>query len=93
MSRIVGSLRLGVVEPLELMRILQNDGHPSTLARAIGEIGRIAKSLYMPGQSQLKVKRRGLGEDSLHSSPRMFRLALMPHLAVCSCLQIECQVP
>jgi hypothetical protein len=47
MLRVVGSLRLGVVEPLELMRILQNDGHPSTLARAIGEIGRIAKSLYM----------------------------------------------
>jgi TnpA family transposase len=47
MLRVVGSLRLGVVKPLELMRILQNDGHPSTLARAIGEIGRIAKSLYM----------------------------------------------
>jgi TnpA family transposase len=58
MLRVVGSLRLGVVEPLELMRILQNDGHPSTLARAIGEIGRIAKSLYMLSYIDDKAYRR-----------------------------------
>jgi len=58
MLRVVGSLRLGVVEPLELMRMLQNDGHPSTLARAIGEIGRIAKSLYMLSYIDDKAYRR-----------------------------------
>ncbi len=56
--RVAGSLTLGVIEPLELMRILHNDGHPSTLARAIGEVGRIAKSLYMLSYIDDKAYRR-----------------------------------
>jgi TnpA family transposase len=58
MLRVAGSLQLGEVEPLELMRMLQNDGHPSTLAKAIGEIGRIAKTLYMLSYISDKAYRR-----------------------------------
>ncbi len=45
--RIAGSLRLGTVRASELMRTLQRGGRPSTLAKAIGELGRIAKTLYL----------------------------------------------
>ena len=47
MLRVVGSLKLGTVDVTELMRTLQSGRRPSTLARAIGEIGRIAKSLFL----------------------------------------------
>lgn len=47
MLRIAGSLRLGTVRASELMRTLQRGGHVSTLAKAIGELGRIAKTLYL----------------------------------------------
>ena len=45
--RVAGSLRLGTVRASELMRTLQRGGHVSTLATAIGELGRIAKTLYL----------------------------------------------
>jgi len=45
--RVAGSLKLGTVSASELMRTLQSSGRPSTLARAIGELGRIAKTLYL----------------------------------------------
>lgn len=47
MLRVVGSLKLGTVDPVELMRTLQRGGHATTLAKAIGEVGRIAKSLFL----------------------------------------------
>ena len=47
MLRVVGSLKLGTVDVTELMRTLQSGRRPSTLARAIGELGRIAKSLFL----------------------------------------------
>ena len=47
MLRVAGSLKLGTVHATDLMRALQRGGHPSALARAIGEVGRIAKSLYL----------------------------------------------
>lgn len=47
MLRVVGSLKLGTVDPNELMRTLQSGGHASTLSKAIGEVGRIAKSLFL----------------------------------------------
>jgi TnpA family transposase len=47
MLRVVGSLKLGTADVTELMRTLQSGRRPSTLARAIGEVGRIAKSLFL----------------------------------------------
>jgi TnpA family transposase len=45
--RIAGSLRLGTVRASELMRSLQRGGRVTTLAKAISELGRIAKTLYL----------------------------------------------
>ncbi|HMD01094.1 MAG TPA: Tn3 family transposase, partial [Ferruginibacter sp.] len=45
--RVAGSLKLGTVNVTELLRALQGNGHPSTLAKAIAELGRIAKTLYL----------------------------------------------
>ena len=45
--RVAGSLKMGAVGARELVRGLQGGGRPSTLGRAIGELGRIAKTLYL----------------------------------------------
>ena len=43
-----GSLKMGTISASELIRsLLQGGGRPSTLARAIGELGRVAKTLYL----------------------------------------------
>lgn len=44
--RNTGSLRLGTITPSELIRTLLRGKRPSTLARAIGELGRIVRTLY-----------------------------------------------
>ena len=45
--RVAGSLKMGAVSASELIRGLQGGGRPSTLGRAIGEVGRVAKTLYL----------------------------------------------
>lgn len=45
--RVAGSLHQGTVSASELLRSLLRSKRPSTLARAIGELGRIPKTLYM----------------------------------------------
>jgi len=45
--RVGGSLSMGTVSASEFMRTLQAGGRSTTLARAIGEVGRLAKTLYM----------------------------------------------
>jgi TnpA family transposase len=47
MLRVAGSLLLGTVRASELLRSFLRSGRPSTLARAIGELGRIPKTLYL----------------------------------------------
>lgn len=47
MLRVAGSLKLGTVSALEIMRTLHRGQKPSTIAKAIGELGRIAKTLYL----------------------------------------------
>ena len=47
MLRVAGSLKLGTVSALEIMRVLQKGGKPSSLGKAIGELGRVAKTLYL----------------------------------------------
>ncbi|MFN8188824.1 MAG: Tn3 family transposase [Nocardioidaceae bacterium] len=47
MLRVAGSLKMGMVGATELVRGLQGGGRPSTLGKAIGELGRVAKTLYL----------------------------------------------
>jgi len=47
MLRVTGSLKLGTIKASELLRSLLRSSKPSTLARAIGELGRIPKTLYL----------------------------------------------
>ena len=44
---VAGSLVQGAVRASELIHALQRGGRPSSLARAISEIGRIAKTLHL----------------------------------------------
>ncbi len=45
--RVAGSLKLGKLSASELMRTLQSGKRASTLSRAIAEVGRVAKTLYL----------------------------------------------
>ena len=45
--RVAASLKLGNVTASEFMRTLQGGNRASTLGRAIGEVGRIARTLYI----------------------------------------------
>ncbi len=45
--RLVGSLKLGVVQAEGLTRTLQTNDRPTRLARALQEFGRLIKTLYM----------------------------------------------
>jgi TnpA family transposase len=45
--RVAGSLHAGRVQASELLRVLQADGHPTALARAISEIGRCQKTVHL----------------------------------------------
>jgi TnpA family transposase len=45
--RVAGSLKMHAVGAVELMQALQGGSRASSLARAIAEVGRIAKSLYL----------------------------------------------
>lgn len=45
--RVVGSLKLNAVNATEVMRVLSKDGSLSGLGKAIAEIGRVAKTIYL----------------------------------------------
>jgi TnpA family transposase len=45
--RVAGSLKQGTISASELVRSLLRSERPSTLARALGELGRITKTLYL----------------------------------------------
>ncbi len=45
--RVAGSLKMGMVRASELIRTLQLGSRPSSIARAIGELGCIAKTMYL----------------------------------------------
>jgi TnpA family transposase len=47
MLRVAGSLKLGTVSAIDIIRTLYRGDKPSVLGRAIGELGRIAKTLYL----------------------------------------------
>lgn len=45
--RVAGSLHMGHVQATELVRVLQADGRPTALARAISEIGKCPKTVHL----------------------------------------------
>ncbi len=45
--RVAGSLKLGTIPASEVVRMLQRGDHPTTLGRAVGEVGRIAKTGHL----------------------------------------------
>ena len=59
MLRLAGSLKLGRVRATGIMRTLQVGDRPTRLAQAIGEFGRIEKTLYTLGFIDDETKRRG----------------------------------
>jgi TnpA family transposase len=58
MLRLAGSLKLGRIHAGAIMRVLQVKDRPTTLARALTELGRIIKTLHMLGYIDSKEKRR-----------------------------------
>lgn len=56
--RLAGSLKLGRIHASAIMRVLQVKDRPTTLARALAELGRIIKTLHMLGYVDSKEKRR-----------------------------------
>lgn len=56
--RLVGSLKLGRIHAGAIMRVLQVKDRPTTLARALAELGRIVKTLHMLGYIDSQEKRR-----------------------------------
>jgi TnpA family transposase len=44
--RLAGSLKLGVVQATSIMRTLRIDDHPTKLAQAVAELGRIDKTIH-----------------------------------------------
>jgi TnpA family transposase len=56
--RLAGSLKLGRIHAGAIMRALQVKDRPTTLARALAELGRIVKTLHLLGYVDSKEKRR-----------------------------------
>jgi TnpA family transposase len=56
--RLAGSLKLGRIHAGAIMRVLQIKDRPTTLARALAELGRIVKTLHMLGYVDSKENRR-----------------------------------
>jgi TnpA family transposase len=56
--RVAGSLQIGTVKASEMIKALHRAGRTSTLGRAIGGIGRIAKSLFLLSYIDDEVYRR-----------------------------------
>jgi TnpA family transposase len=58
--RVAGSLKLGYVSAHDLMRTFQGSGRNSSLARALGEYGRIGKTLHLLDLADDELYRRSL---------------------------------
>jgi TnpA family transposase len=56
--RVAGSLQMGTVKASEMIKALHRAGRTSTLGRAIGGVGRIAKSLFLLSYIDDEVYRR-----------------------------------
>ena len=56
--RLAGSLKLGRIHAGAIMRVLQVKDRPTTLAKALAELGRIVKTLHMLGYIDSEETRR-----------------------------------
>ena len=56
MTRVAGSLKLGVIQAFELIRSLLKSNRPSSLAQAIIEVGRINKTIYLLNYCRVLLK-------------------------------------
>jgi TnpA family transposase len=69
MLRLAGSLKLGTVQAISIMKTLRVDDHPAKLAQAVAEVGRIDKTIHALSYISDENKRRRIltqlnrGED------------------------------
>jgi TnpA family transposase len=68
--RLVGSLKLGKLKALDAMRVLSRDGHLGGLGKAVQEIGRIAKTLYLLGYVSDEATQRRVHLELQHGETR-----------------------
>jgi TnpA family transposase len=68
--RLIGSLKLGKVKATDVMRVLARGGTLSGLGRAIEEIGRIAKTMYLCDYLQDESYRRRIHTQLSHGESR-----------------------
>ena len=68
--RLIGSLKLGKVKATEVMRVLARGGTLSGLGRAIEEIGRISKTLYLCDYLDDESYRRRIHTQLSHGESR-----------------------
>jgi len=67
--RVAGSLKMGTVKPSELIRGLQRGSKISTLGRAMGELGRIRKTIHLLNYiSDVSYRRHILTQLNRHES-------------------------
>jgi TnpA family transposase len=70
MLRLAGSLKLGVVQALSIMRTLQIGDRPTKLAQAVAELGRIDKTMYCLTYIDDEAKRRRILSQLNHGEDR-----------------------
>jgi TnpA family transposase len=70
MLRLAGSLKLGVVQVLSIMRTLQIGDRPTKLAQAVAELGRIDKTLHCLTYIDDETKRRRILTQLNHGEAR-----------------------
>ena len=70
MLRLAGSLKLGVVQALSIMRTLQIGDRPTKLAQAVAELGRIDKTLDCLTYIDDETKRRRILSQLNHGEDR-----------------------
>jgi TnpA family transposase len=70
MLRLAGSLKLGVVQALSIMRTLQIGDRPTKLAQAVAELGRIDKTIHCLTYIDDETKRRRILAQLNHGEDR-----------------------
>jgi TnpA family transposase len=70
MLRLAGSLKLGVVQALSIMRTLQVGDRPTKLAQAVAELGRIDKTIHCLTYIDDETKRRRILTQLNHGEDR-----------------------
>lgn len=78
MLRIAASLKLGTINPSNLIRMLQRSGKPTMLGKAIGEFGRIFKTIHhLSVMDDPDYRRRILTQLNMGESEHSLKRALL----------------